>query len=587
MLMSQDVPDEADLRRIGLFRLTIAELQAACLFALHRTWDDRTSWAHASPMVFWSLIAAVALPPLIAISGLTALRARTLAIWTPLAALVCAALAAWDIWRQAPVGRFTGGLSPQVILATLVALFVAHHLVVGADQTRRWAAPYRLYFDVAWKDAVQLALSLAFVGVFWLILFLGAALFQLIGIKGFEVLIQKDWFAYPATALVFAGAVHITDVRISLIRGVRTVVLALLAWLTPLMALIAIGFLAALPFTGLKPLWETRSAASVLLAAAAALIVLINAAYQDGAVESRVPKVLAWAGRGAAIVITPMIALAAYAVGLRVLQYGWTPDRIVALACVLVGACYALGYLAAAMRRGAWLQFLEWTNVRTAFVVLAVIAALFSPLFDPARISTADQVRRLESGQAPLARFDFNFLRFDAGRFGTDALERLSRSKTRAIAQAARTALQRKTRSAPPQVSPDARLARITAYPAGRVVPRSLVAQTWTDRQPAGGCLTWQTHCDAYFADLDGDGREEVLLGAANQLWAYRLNDKGVWAEVGAMSGLDCTTTAALRRGEARPVATVWRDLEVAGRRLHLNPWEPPVAARPAECPKG
>jgi hypothetical protein len=355
----------------------------------------------------------------------------------------------------------------------------------------------------------------------------------------------------------------------------------------PLMALIAVGFLAALPFTGLTPLWDTRSAASVLLAAAAALIVLINAAYQDGAADTRVPKVLAWAGRGAAIAITPMIALAAYAVGLRVLQYGWTPDRIVALACVLVGACYALGYLAAAVRRGAWLQLLEWTNVRTAVVVLAVIAALFSPLLDPARISTANQVRRLESGQTPVARFDFNFLRFDAGRFGADALKRLSRSRTPAIAEAARTALLRKNRFAPPQVSPETRLARITAYPVGRVVPRSLVAQIWTDRQPTGGCLTWQTHCDAYFADLDGDGREEVLLGADHKLWAYRLDDNGVWTEVGTMSGLDCPTMAALRRGEAKPAAPVWRDLEAAGRRLHLNLWEPPVAARPAECPKG
>ena len=584
--MSDEVLDEARARRAGLIRLAIGELQAACLFVLHRSWEARDGWAHSYPALFWSLIAVSALPPLVALSGVTSLRGRTLAIWMSGAALFCAGVAAYDIWRQAPAGLAPLILSPQAILAMLAAVFIAHHLVMGADQARRRIAPYSLYFDIAWKDAVQLALSALFVGVFWLILLLGASLFKLIGIEGFQALIQKDWFIYPATALVFAGAVHITDVRVSLIRGVRTVGLALLAWLMPLMALIAVGFLAALPFTGLKPLWDTRSAATVLLAAAAALIVLINAAYQDGAADNRVPRILAWAGRGAALVIGPMIALAGYAVALRVAQYGWTPDRIVALACVLVGACYALGYLAAALRRGDWLKLLERTNVVTAFVALAVIAALFSPLLDPGRISTASQVHRLETGRTPMARFDFNFLRFDAGRFGFAALTRLTHSQTPAIADAARGALARSSPHAPPTIGPEARAARITAYPAGRAVPRSLFTQAWKDRTPTGGCLSSEPKCDAYFVDLDGDGREEVVLGSTTQLWVYRLGDDGVWVELGTISGFDCTLIPALRRGEGKAAPNPWRDLEVAGRRLHLNLWErAPRTPRPA-CPK-
>jgi hypothetical protein len=580
--MSHEVLEDAQARRAGLFRLDIGALQAAGLFVLHRSWDAKGGWPHAHPALFWALVAVFALPPLVALSGLTSLRRRALAIWTPGAALACAGLAAYDILRQAP-GQ-TPALSPQVVFATIAALFIAHHLVVGADQARRPIAPYPLYFDIAWKDAVQLALSLLFVGVFWLILWLGAALFKLIGIEGFQTLIQKDWFAYPATALVFAGAVHITDVRVGLIRGVRTVALALLAWLMPLMGLIAIAFLLALPFTGLKPLWDTRSAASVLLAAAAALIVLINAAYQDGAAEGGTPRVLAWAGRAAAVVISPIIVLAAYALALRTRQYGWTPDRIVAVACVLVGACYAVGYLLAAVRRGAWLKLLERTNVITAFVVLAVIAALFSPLFDPGRISSADQVRRLESGQIRVDRFDFNFLRFEAGRFGVDALTRLTHAKTPAIAEAARKALARKTRYEAPVLGAGELARRITAYPAGRAVPQSLLAQTW--EAPVGACLTYEPKCDAYFADLDGDGREEVLLGSGVQLWVYRLGDDGVWVEVGSLMGADCAVVPALRRGEGKAVPTAWRDLEVAGARLHLNRyWRPGLEPQTA-CPK-
>ncbi len=582
--MSHDGEGGADTRRVGLIRLGIAELQALCLFTLHRTWEAKASWAHDRPVLFWALLAVVALPPLVALSGVTSLRARALALWTPSAALICAGLAAYDIWRQ-PSGALPMHPSAQVVCAMVAALFIAHHLIVGADQARRPIAPYPLYFDVAWKDAVQLALSGLFVGVFWLILGLGAALFELIGIKGFGTLIQKDWFAYPATALVFAGAVHVTDVRVGLIRGVRTVGLALLAWLMPLMALIAVGFLAALPFTGLKPLWDTRSAASVLLAAAAALIVLVNAAYQDGTDDGRPPPVLAWAGRAASIVISPLIALAAYAVALRVLQHGWTPDRIIAFACILAGACYALGYLVAAVRKGDWLRPLERTNVVAAFVVLTLIAALFSPLLDPARISTADQVRRLTSGQVRPDRFDFDFLRFDAGRYGVAALQQLTRSTTPAIADAARKALSRKTRYEPKIASADQLAARITAYPAGRGVPRSLFTQAWAG-STVGGCLSYLPRCDAYFADLDGDGRDEVLLGVGGQLWVYRLGDDGAWVEVGAIQGVDCTVVGALRRGEGKPAPSGWSDLAVAGRKLHLTPWTARAPTPEANCPK-
>src|SRR5205085_12120254 len=133
----------------------------------------------------------------------------------------------------------------------------------------------------AWKNAVQLALSIAFVGVLWAGLLLGAALFSLIGVKGFEQLLEKRWFLLPVTATAFAAAVQLTDVRLALIRGVRTVGLMLLSWLLPLMTLIAAAFLVALPFTGLAPLFATRRAAVTLLAASAGLILLINAAYHE------------------------------------------------------------------------------------------------------------------------------------------------------------------------------------------------------------------------------------------------------------------------------------------------------------------
>jgi hypothetical protein len=45
---------------------------------------------------------------------------------------------------------------------------------------------------------------------------------------------------------------------------------------------LALGFVLALPFTGLEPLWGTRRATGILIASSAALILLINTAYRSG-----------------------------------------------------------------------------------------------------------------------------------------------------------------------------------------------------------------------------------------------------------------------------------------------------------------
>jgi hypothetical protein len=116
------------------------------------------------------------------------------------------------------------------------------------------------------------------------------------------------------------------------VRGVRTLASTLLSWLLPLTTLIAAGFLAALLFTGLDPLWATRRAASLVLAIAAVLIVLINAVYQDGEREHPAAFILRSAGIVAAVALTPLVAIAAHAVMLRVNQYGWTLERVFAAA---------------------------------------------------------------------------------------------------------------------------------------------------------------------------------------------------------------------------------------------------------------
>jgi hypothetical protein len=79
---------------------------------------------------------------------------------------------------------------------------------------------------------------------------------------------------------------------------------------------------------------------------------------------------------------------------------------------------------------------LRWrrSTSRAAFVVIGVLLLVFSPMLDPARVSVASQVARLESGKVKADRFDFAFLRFDGERYGRAALDRLEREATGADA---------------------------------------------------------------------------------------------------------------------------------------------------------
>lgn len=559
-------------RSLLFARLTVGLIQGLALFGLVH-WGDELGGGLAAGYV--ALLMVAALVPAVVLGGMGVLRRPSLVIWTLIAAAVVGGLGLYQAayWAESANADLP---PPPMIGAMLVGLFIAHGLVLAGDAERRWVASYDRYFDVAWKDAVRLALVVAFVGALWLILGLGALLFNLIGLKQFGRLISEPAFIFPVTAVVLALAVHLTDIRAGLVRGVRTLALTLLSWLLPLMTLLAAGFLAALPFTGLQPLWSTQSAAAILLTAAAALIVLVNAAYQEGERADFPPRTLKWAARTAAVLLTPLVAIAAYGVALRTTQYGLTPARVVSMACLLVGGAYALGYLAAALGGGPWMKRLEATNIAVAGLVLAVLLALLSPLADPGRLSVADQVGRLKSGKVAPEQFDYAFLRFGSGRYGREALDRLIADPPgpagKVIAARAAAAKARTSRYELPTL-PTAESAKFVALAAGETLPAGFLAQTWAKGdEPFAGCED-RSDCAAVVRDMDGDGVSEVIVLTWNRRSIYRQQTNG-WARAGLLAGESCATdAAAVRAGKVavEPPAP-WRDLVIDGRRLVVEP---------------
>ncbi|MBO9546633.1 DUF4153 domain-containing protein [Caulobacter sp.] len=568
--------DTKQVRTAAATRLAIGLAQGIVLFLLQKA-DESKAWPATQPMLYAPLLICALMVPMIPLAALSAMRRPALIVWSLIAAAVAAIMAVHAAWVGASPDRIGAGpLSPPVFIAVAALVFIAHHLVQPAEAVRKPVAPYVDYFDLVGTNVVRLFLSLAFTGAFWLLLFLAAALFKLIGIEAIQELIGETAFAFPATGLMFAAAVHmavqLTEARAGLVRGVRTVALVLLAWLLPLMVVIAGGFLATLPFTGLAPLWGTKAATALLLAAAAALIILVNAAYQDGGEPPH--AILRWAARAASLLLIPIVILAAYALWLRVDQYGLTPDRVFAAAYLVVAVGFTAGYTLAALRPAPWMKPLEPTNLIMAAICMLLLIALFTPIADPARLSVTSQVKRLEAGKVTAAKFDFQFLRFDSGRYGRDALAGLKTSRDAEIAKRAGEVLAQKEKTYTPtkQRGPD--FAHMTVYPAGKTLPASFRDQDWTAAGSDSTCLFAGMRCSALLMDIDGDGTEEVLLASGSVLDIFKSGDRG-WRRMAQANGIcpGVDIDAALKAGavslaEPRPR----QDLIVGDQRLAVVP---------------
>jgi len=573
---------------IAISRFGIGLVHGLLLLGLYQALQHDV-WPSTNGMLYASLLAVGIFIPTLVVSGIGNLRPVTLAIWAAVAAVLCAGLAAYDIFREpieltgaSPPRRFIPGPATWWSLAAI--LFIVHTMTVAGEADRRVIANYASHFDTAWKHAVQVALAGGFVGVLWLLLFLGAELFRLIHLEFFGNLIRNQSFSIPVTAVTFDIALHITDARASIVRGTRTLLLILMSWLLPLMVLIGAGFIVALAFTGLDPLWRTNFAASLLLGAAAALVVLINATHQDGRPEHRLGAVLGYAKVTAVVVILPLVALAGYALALRIVQHGWTPLRIIAVAATTIGAFYAIGYAIAVGRSRQAMTALETTNIVTSLVLVGILIALTTPIADPARISVNDQVRRLELGKIAPEQFDFAFLRFNAASFGTAALERLAGKQegpnSTVLAQRASAALKAyvpgeiKT-PRPLPIGPEERARNIVVVaPRGAALPAEFLTHDWGSEPEAfrlPSCLTENVACEAILTDLDGDERPEIVLLMTLRGYVFKADDTKAWRLIGTMSNVSCGgVRGLLAEGKFVTEKSQFNDLVVGGQRLRV-----------------
>jgi hypothetical protein len=578
-------------RNLFALRLLVGICQGLALYLLANAAHDRSGIAAVPALFFPLVLVALFIPPTL-IAGLPQMRGARLAMWATVLAVIVAIVGYHDAWRSAGteiagMPSFDGAEVPLPSMAATfysgVIVFIAYCLVLTGEATRSWFAPYESYFEASWKLGLQVCLSGLFVCAVFLVLWLGASLFQLLKLDFLDHLLRESWFNIPVSAMAFASALHITDVRPDIIRGSRTLVLALLSWLLLVLVVIVGGFLASLPFTGLELLWATRSATWILLGVAALKIIFVNAVFKGGPRSDQAPRVLRVCMRVACLMLPVLVILATYALALRVGQYGFTPHRVLACAGAFVAYIYAIGYAWAALSRSDTLARIAPVNVLTAWISLAVLAAIFTPLADPARLSVADQVDRLLAGKVEPDKFDYNFLLKQSARYGQQALARLQgENKAPNAASIRERSADAVHHPSPLNTSrPDAAtLARnIVSRTPGQSVPASFLSKDWeqvTQNWMLPSCLNVDSEkCDAYLVDLTGDHKPNVVLlpDSGSTGFVFDQASEGDWQLVGTFSiAPDCVAVRdALTKKTFQLVEPRLRDIQVNGQRIEVE----------------
>lgn len=523
--------------------LGLAALQGFALYGLHQA-GDSGAWPATDLRWFAPLLLLAALLPLTAQMLARHLHERAAA---GILAGVAGALGyvGWHFGARlaaSPAPPYGGG---DAFAAGGLVLFVLWLIALPFLRLRlatgRWRPDYPTLFADAWRSQLALAEAAVFTGVFWLLLFLWARLFDTLGIGFFAELFGMPLFAYPVTAIVFGIALHLVGSIDRLVDVALGQILGLFKWLAPLAGFIVAAFtLALLPrLPALFTAGERAISAQWLLWLLALTVLLLNAAYQDGRQGTPYARPLALAMRAVPPLMLVVAVAAAYALGLRVAQHGLTVSRYWGLVVAAAALAYSLAYAVAALRPGAWLGGMGRSNILIALALAAVLGASLTPLASPYRLSADSQRSRALAARDPEARdAALRHLKLELGGYGEARLRTLAALRDHADAEAVRKAAQRVLDADEAILYEDAAITRLqrfdswyaasTRYPFGVAIPDG--AREALRRDFEAGLIGSQNALIAWL-DLDDDGSADVMVAEADRsrYRVYALRN-GAWS---------------------------------------------------------
>ncbi|MBV1896195.1 MAG: DUF4153 domain-containing protein [Rhodobacteraceae bacterium] len=412
--------------QIAIHRLFLAIFGAGAGLALWLLTDNWDS-AHFSPALYLAIFVFVLVYSLVVLALVGPLGfARALPGGLLLAVPVTILASMAGLRFVTATDLFDNGIMVTVIL--MLVLIATPFLSCWLTDRKSWLH-YEVLFDTAWVIAVRYIVAWVFVGVFWLVLFLSDALLKLVDVRLLQLFVNDTWATVTLTGAVLGLAMAVVYELRAMISPY--LILRLLRLMVPpVLAVLAI-FLAAIPLRGLTGVFGGLSSGATLMAAAIVGISLVATALdRDDAVAVKT-RGIRLATQGLAVLLPLLTALAVWSVVLRVQQYGWTPERV--LAGLIAGflLVYGVAYAAAVVMHTNWMARIRRINVVMAMAVIVVSALWMTPFLNAYRIAANSQLTLFEQGDISVSQLALWEMEHEWGRVGQAGIRSVEVMKNR------------------------------------------------------------------------------------------------------------------------------------------------------------
>lgn len=576
--MKSDAPLSASLR--WLLPLT-GMLQGGVIYLLNRTTALFSTPAEHGWLLFLLVGSLITTSTLI--FAARSLRQPLLWLGIALLLMMAAVHCSWLVYAVTGLDTWD---QRDALWRYVVALAAMLFLLLPWLQSRlleeRWG-DFPSLFRHYWHNGLALLLALLATGLGWLVLWLCASLFSLIGIDVFKTLFfDNGAFAYVITGCIVAMTVTLCRSNARLMVAVQHLLTLVATGLLPVVGAIMVLFMLAIPGVGLNAISQQVSGAGLLNTLCLLFLLLMALVWHPERDAPPYTRLLRRMLLGT-LLLAPVCALiAAWAVWLRVAQYGWTPDRLYAVLVTCVSLLWSCGYVASLARQRRSAVDFSRTGKAVLFVVPLLLLLLHTPLLSPWRISVNSQMARFNADKAMLDSATISELA-QWRRWGREALRTLLADPVikgnLMLRQEISDALAGREGVGAP-VDPDAY--RQIPLAAPQPQPEQAVWQTlakdyaWRIK----ACLPVDnlSNCMLLAKDLNGDAQPEWIMFDFSARSAFVLSKQnGKWVPVGNFYDLPATLDAKKLRETAQSerLSTQpppWRDLTIDGQRLPFAP---------------
>lgn len=497
--------------------LLIALLQGLALLLLYQAGEHQV-WPDGQPQWQIALYTLFIAGPVLLLLALNRLNQGMIGLLTGVFVVIITLFGFYLGLQGRPVGE-SGLGTPVAVFALTVGIACFKVLMYMQQLSSDEKMSYGRLYHYSWRNFLTLGLSLLFMLVFWGILLLWGSLFEIIEIDFFSRLFEQEWFLFPALAVAHGLGVIIFRKMSGIIDTVRRLQQALMLSLLPVLVLIAVLFLAFLPFAGTETLWATGRGSLMILWLQALVLFFVNGVYQDEFEERPYPLLVHRLIYFGILLLPACSVISFHGLSLRIAQYGWTLDRCWAFMVWAVLALFSLGYLWGIVRRGdQWIRTLGTVNISMGLVVLLLMMLANSPWLDFRKLVVANQVARLDTAAVDPADFDYYYLYRNLAGPGYAALEALGKRYAGSHPDIVvnRIAVILAGKGEMNTISAEAFAAQVEQWPDNRALPLALETQLReaVGRQTRDVARNLQYYL--FRLDLDGDGVDEyVFLRAA------------------------------------------------------------------------